>query len=447
MQNSWKPCICTVSNNAMNKRKKRKKLTDIEHFVKIWKKTTENQAPSEFRQGVQQEIDKIKTIQDKYYEDFMTKGISAVPEKDEELEGNIPGVPGKVREYVFLKREQQDKLRKLNTKEMRKKALMEDPDMTFFDEGPISIAWRPDDAEAKSIPEKDLQKWMEEAGEKPEIVKMPIQAGRPGGFINIFRMERELRKELRKDYPNIIEIFNNAIDKLWGEEKGGDLIVFFKQHWKLFYGIVKEDNIENNIENNIEKIRFFLAHFKEKLRKKLESATKFRIIYQVPLIHSLFKLIENSENNDKLKEYIKSRKLYEAQQFYDRNERFSQNIPEKCSFLCFFSFLKPILDRPAESRQDTYYGHEPVFEAGKFGGKKTKKRIKINPKMRGVFTRKAKRNKMSVQKYATYIIKKYKGKTRNKRQLKLLRQAVFAKTAKKWKKRKKRTKRRRKFRK
>ena len=176
MQNSWKPCICTVSNNAMNKRKKRKKLTDIEHFVKIWKKTTENQAPSEFRQGVQQEIDKIKTIQDKYYEDFMTKGISAVPEKDEELEGNIPGVPGKVREYVFLKREQQDKLRKLNTKEMRKKALMEDPDMTFFDEGPISIAWRPDDAEAKSIPEKDLQKWMEEAGEKPEIVKMPIQA-------------------------------------------------------------------------------------------------------------------------------------------------------------------------------------------------------------------------------------------------------------------------------
>jgi len=72
--------------------------------------------------------------------------------------------------------------------------------------------------------------------------------------------------------------------------------------------------------------------------------------------------------------------------------------------------------------------------------------------MRGVFTRKAKRNKMSVQKYATYIIKKYKGKTRNKRQLKLLRQAVFAKTAKKWKKRKslfrkKRTKKRKKFRK
>lgn len=73
------------------------------------------------------------------------------------------------------------------------------------------------------------------------------------------------------------------------------------------------------------------------------------------------------------------------------------------------------------------------------GGKRRKtkrKPIKINPKMKGVFTRKAKKHKMSVQKYAKYIIKKYKGKTKNKRQLKLLKQAVFAKTAKKWKKRK-----------
>ena len=73
------------------------------------------------------------------------------------------------------------------------------------------------------------------------------------------------------------------------------------------------------------------------------------------------------------------------------------------------------------------------------GGKRRKtkrKPIKINPKMKGVFTRKAKKHKMSVQKYARYIIKKYKGKTKNKRQLKLLKQAVFAKTAKKWKKRK-----------
>jgi len=65
----------------------------------------------------------------------------------------------------------------------------------------------------------------------------------------------------------------------------------------------------------------------------------------------------------------------------------------------------------------------------------SKNPIKINRKMKGVFTRKAKKKRMSVQKYARYVIKKYKGKTKNKRQLKLLRQAVFAKTAKKWKKR------------
>ena len=74
------------------------------------------------------------------------------------------------------------------------------------------------------------------------------------------------------------------------------------------------------------------------------------------------------------------------------------------------------------------------------GGRKKKTRrkpIRINPKMRGVFTKKAKKKGMSVQRYANYVIKKYKGKKKTKKQLKLLRQAVFAKTAKKWKKRKK----------
>ena len=74
----------------------------------------------------------------------------------------------------------------------------------------------------------------------------------------------------------------------------------------------------------------------------------------------------------------------------------------------------------------------------------SKNPIKINRKMKGVFTRKAKKKRMSVQKYARYVIKKLKGKTKNKSQLKLLRQAVFAKTAKKWKKRggRRRTRRR-----
>ena len=80
----------------------------------------------------------------------------------------------------------------------------------------------------------------------------------------------------------------------------------------------------------------------------------------------------------------------------------------------------------------------------KQGGRRKRKPIKINPKMKGVFTRKAKRKGMSVQKYARYVIKKYKGKTKNKKQLKLLRQAVFAKTAKKWKKRGRKSKRRKK---
>mgnify|MGYP006083551629 FL=1 len=79
----------------------------------------------------------------------------------------------------------------------------------------------------------------------------------------------------------------------------------------------------------------------------------------------------------------------------------------------------------------------------RFGSKKTRskrKPIRINPKMKGVFTKKAKKKRMTVQKYARHVIKKYKGKTKNKQQLKLLRQAVFAKTAKKWKKGKRKKK-------
>ena len=70
-----------------------------------------------------------------------------------------------------------------------------------------------------------------------------------------------------------------------------------------------------------------------------------------------------------------------------------------------------------------------------FGKGKTRRKIKINPKMKGAFTRKAKRAKMTVKKYANHIIKKYKGKTKNKAQLKLLRQANFVKVSSKWAKR------------
>ena len=77
-------------------------------------------------------------------------------------------------------------------------------------------------------------------------------------------------------------------------------------------------------------------------------------------------------------------------------------------------------------------------ENGTLGGGKRRKgySIKINPKMKGVFTRKAKSHGMSVQKYAAYIIKKYKGKCKTKNELKLLRQAVFAKSSRKFKRKK-----------
>lgn len=92
--------------------------------------------------------------------------------------------------------------------------------------------------------------------------------------------------------------------------------------------------------------------------------------------------------------------------------------------------------------------HPSNKKGGRRTRRKTRKRRKfkkplIPKKMWGVFTRKAKKKKMSVQKYAKYIIKKFKGKKKTKKQLKLLRQAVFAKTAKKWKKRKGKRRRRR----
>ena len=98
---------------------------------------------------------------------------------------------------------------------------------------------------------------------------------------------------------------------------------------------------------------------------------------------------------------------------------------------------------PTALRRRTSSAAAAAPNKSKKGGRK-RKPIKINPKMKGVFTRKAKRKGMSVQKYASYVIKKYKGKTKNKKQLKLLRQAVFAKTAKKWKKRGRKAKHRKK---
>ena len=106
------------------------------------------------------------------------------------------------------------------------------------------------------------------------------------------------------------------------------------------------------------------------------------------------------------------------------------------------TFSSYVPDHPAAHvfREDVFSAQYDGPDGSTSGGgrrrRTRRKPIRMNPKMRGVFTKKAKKKGMSVQRYANYVIKKYKGKKKTKKQLKLLRQAVFAKTAKKWKKRK-----------
>ena len=66
--------------------------------------------------------------------------------------------------------------------------------------------------------------------------------------------------------------------------------------------------------------------------------------------------------------------------------------------------------------------------------RKYKYPLKISKKRKGAFTRKAQKARKTVQDYANYVIKKLKGTQKlTKKNLRLLRQAVFAKNAKKWK--------------
>ena len=71
------------------------------------------------------------------------------------------------------------------------------------------------------------------------------------------------------------------------------------------------------------------------------------------------------------------------------------------------------------------------------GGRKKKTRrkpIRINPKMRGVFTKKAKKKGMSVQRYANYVIKKYKDKKENKETIEIIKTSSICKNGKKMEK-------------
>jgi len=80
--------------------------------------------------------------------------------------------------------------------------------------------------------------------------------------------------------------------------------------------------------------------------------------------------------------------------------------------------------------------------------RKYKYPLKISKKRKGAFTRKARKARKTVQGYANYVIKKLKGTQKlTTKNLRLLRQAVFAKNAKKWKRhtgpRRRRSKRKR----
>tara|TARA_R110002096_G_scaffold98755_2_gene219392 strand:+ start:600 stop:809 length:210 start_codon:yes stop_codon:yes gene_type:complete len=63
--------------------------------------------------------------------------------------------------------------------------------------------------------------------------------------------------------------------------------------------------------------------------------------------------------------------------------------------------------------------------------------IKVNPKTEGLFSKEAKKNKMTTQAYAKKVIKELRGNTDgNKNKIKKLRRAVFAQNAMKASKKK-----------
>ena len=275
--------------------------------------------------------------------------------------------------------------------------------------------------------DEEVREYKEEKEQKEDFIDINIDDRnydpRPG-YGAITSLEEKIRREARKLRPKILKKIQQHLKDRVADDLGNTLL-------NIINDLVNESsrtNAEKTEEEDVDGINRTIKMIDNKVTREL------RWKNEVPLIQSIFQSIGDDEE---LKKYIDLIKIYERQQ-YPPND--SRRVVDKINRFTIFQLLLFLLPIRERTTTKVLRGSE----IKKRGGKKTKKRININPKMRGVFTRKAKRNKMSVQKYATYIIKKYKGKTRNKRQLKLLRQAVFAKTAKKWKKR---TKRRRKFRK
>lgn len=335
----------------------------------------------------------------------------------ENLRGEPPNIDGEVEFKKFI----YGKIPDINKKDSQTlwnhfQTLDERPMNEKFSE------WLNDDDE-------EVGEYKEEKEKKGDFIDIDINDRNydpRAGYSALTSLEEKIRREARELQKKILEKIKQHLESIL--EKDSLVIELLK----IINDLVKavptlnektETEDVSGINNAIQMI---------------DNKSDIRQENEVELIKSIFESIGDEE----LKKYIELIKIYERQQYPPGDSRRVVDKINRFTIFQLLLFLLPIRERTTTK----------VLRETKGGGKKTKKRININPKMRGVFTRKAKRNKMSVQKYATYIIKKYKGKTRNKRQLKLLRQAVFAKTAKKWKKKKslfnkKRTKKTKKFRK
>jgi len=344
----------------------------------------------------------------------------------ENLRGEPPNIDGEVEFKKFI----YGKIPDINKKDSQTlwnhfQTLDERPMNEKFSE------WLNDDDEEVSEykEEKEQKEQKEQKEKKGDFIDIDINDRNydpRAGYSALTSLEEKIRREARELQKKILEKIKQHLESIL--EKDSLVIELLK----IINDLVKavptlnektETEDVSGINNAIQMI---------------DNKSDIRQENEVELIKSIFESIGDEE----LKKYIELIKIYERQQYPPGDSRRVVDKINRFTIFQLLLFLLPIRERTTTK----------VLRETKGGGKKTKKRININPKMRGVFTRKAKRNKMSVQKYATYIIKKYKGKTRNKRQLKLLRQAVFAKTAKKWKKKKslfnkKRTKKTKKFRK
>lgn len=451
-----KTCICNIPEGTP-----KNKTNDRKHFFKAYNKRVSNPKEYQKKYVPKTERDRFDYLMPIYNLQYKTnrnkekvkegdKGdmiwINREIEKNkkeaeynkilmlenlrEKIKENLRGEPPNIDDEVEFKKFIYGKIPDINKKDSQTlwnhfQTLDERPMNEKFSE------WLNDDDEevGEYKEEKEKKEQKEKKGDFIDIDINDRNYDPRAGYSALTSLEEKIRREARELQKKILEKIKQHLESIL--EKDSLVIELLK----IINDLVKavptlnektETEDVSGINNTIQMI---------------DNKSDIRQENEVELIKSIFESIGDDEE---LKKYIELIKIYERQQYPPGDSRRVVDKINRFTIFQLLLFLLPIRERTTTKvLRGSDIREEGERKNG--GGKKTKKRININPKMRGVFTRKAKRNKMSVQKYATYIIKKYKGKTRNKRQLKLLRQAVFAKTAKKWKK--KRTRRRKKFRK